>query len=84
MAHAVSIESASWYICYDLTDGTFHYGLAPDHSHMTTGQPNCELFTNEAEMAARIDTLKGIDGWYEANKPQPVEDEELPPSNVTV
>ena len=83
MAHAVSIESASWYICYDLTDGTFHYGLAPDHSHMTTGQPNCELFTNEAEMAARIDTLKGIDGWYESNKPQEP-DEELPPSNVTV
>jgi len=82
MPHAVSIDSASWYICYNLADGTFHFGFAPDHSHMTTGQPNCELFTNEAEMAARIDELKEIDGWYEANKPQPVEDE-TPPSNVT-
>lgn len=82
MAHAVSIESASWYICYDLTDGAFHFGFAPDHSRMTTGQPNCELFTNEAAMASRIDELKGIAGWYEANKPTPINIDDAA-SNVT-
>jgi hypothetical protein len=82
MPHAVSIESASWYICYDLTDGTFHFGLAPDHSHMTTGQPNCELFVSESAMAVRIDELKGIDGWYEAHKPESVNIDDIP-SNLT-
>lgn len=82
MPHVVSIESASWYICYDLADGTFHFGLAGDHSHLTTGQPNCELFVSEAAMATRIDELKGVEGWYEANKPTPINIDDTP-SNVT-
>ena len=82
MPHSVSIESASWYICYDLADGTFHFGLASDYSRLTTGQPNCELFVSESAMAVRIDELKGIDGWYEAHKPEPVNIDDVP-SNLT-
>ena len=82
MAHAVSIESASYYVCYNIATGTFHFGLAPDHSHMTTGQPNCELFTAEAEMASRLDELKGIPGWYDANKPAPINIDDTP-GNLT-
>jgi hypothetical protein len=77
MPHVVKIESASWFICYDLAKNTFHFGFAPDYSRMVSGQPNCELFASEFAMATRIDELKGIDGWYETNKPPP--DDEVSP-----
>lgn len=82
MPHAVTIDSASYYLCYNLEAGVFHFGFAQEASRITTGQPNCELFVNELAMAARIDELKGINGWYDANKLQPA-DGETPPSNVT-
>ena len=79
MMHDITTDK--WFLCYDLADGTFHYGLAKSPAILTTGQPNCEMFDTEETLASRIDGLKGVSGWYEANKPTAAEP--TIPSNVT-
>lgn len=51
--------------------------MANNNALINTGQPNYELFASEDLMATRLDELKGVDGWYAANKP--IEDDPLNP-----
>lgn len=76
MSHQVKIIEGSWYIAYNWAEGVYHFGFADAGTvdALSTGQPNLELFTNETSMANRLDQLKGVVGWYEANKPEPIED----------
>lgn len=80
MPHATDITSPSWFLCYTPGTDHFHFGFAPESSHLTTGQSRCELFDSEFAMAARADELNG-EGWYEDNKP--IEPDPTPVSNVT-
>lgn len=73
MTHTV--ETDSWYLCHG---PAFHYGFAASGSMIATRQESCELFASEAELAARIDEIRGS-GWYEDNKPIDPD----PVSNIT-
>ena len=68
MSHTLNVEFDSWYLAYNLEKKVFHFGFANAGSKINTHQPVCEFFFTESEMASRIDSLKEIEGWYEANK----------------
>ena len=46
----------------DLTNQQYSY-ITPFYV-VSTGQQNLEVFDTEAELAARVDALKGEVGWY--------------------
>ena len=45
-----------------ITNQQYSY-ITPGHQ-IGTGHENLEVFDTEAELAARVDELKGIPGWY--------------------
>jgi len=46
----------------DLTNQQYSY-IVPSYI-VSTGQQNLEVFNTEDELAARIDALKDVPGWY--------------------
>jgi len=44
-------------------DDVCHFGLLRDGQKVTTGQPNFESYATEAELEAKVDSLKGS-GYY--------------------
>lgn len=80
--HHLDVTESLWFVASTAERGIVHYGFAEAPATVTSGQHELETFATEAEMAARVDQLKGIDGWYEAHKPLPP-DPEQQPGNVT-
>lgn len=80
--HRIEVTEDLWFVASTAERGIVHYGFAEAPATVTSGQHELETFATEAEMAARVDELKGVAGWYEAHKPAAV-DPDLP-SNVTV
>lgn len=80
--HHLDVTEDLWFVAYTEERGIVHYGFAPADATVTSGQHEFETFATEQEMSARVDELKGIDGWYEANKPVLVDPDTS--SNVTV
>lgn len=79
--HAATVDTSSWFLAHTVSRGTYHFGCTDGAATITTGQEELEVFPTEAELASRIDELKGAPGWYETNKPTAVEP--TIPSNVT-
>jgi len=46
----------------DLTNQQYSY-IVPSYV-VSTGQQNLEVYDTEDELAARVDELKGVPGWY--------------------
>lgn len=67
--HHLDVTEDLWFVAYTEERGIVHYGFAPTDATVTSGQHDFETFSTEEEMAARVDQLKGSDGWYEAHKP---------------
>ena len=80
--HHLDVTEDLWFVAHTEERGIVHYGFAQAGATVTSGQHEFETFATEQEMAARVDQLKGIAGWYEAHKPAPVDPDT--PSNVTV
>lgn len=79
--HHIEVTEDIWFVAYTEERGVVHYGFAPTDSTVTSGQHDFETFSTEEAMAARVDELKGITGWYEANKPAEAPND--PAGNVT-
>ena len=79
--HHLDVVSDLWFVAYTEERGIIHYGFAESPATITSGQHDLETFATEAEMAAKVDELKGQPGWYESHKPAPAPDQ--PVSNVT-
>ena len=79
--HYEEFANDTYYVCHTPQTGTIHFGMAEASATLTSGQQFCEYFFTEGELAARVDEIKKIPGWYEANKT--VESDPLPVSNVT-
>lgn len=77
--HYLEVNEDLWFVAHTSEKGIVHYGFAKSPASITSGQHELETFSDEEAMAARVDELKGVAGWYEANKPAPID----PASNVT-
>ena len=78
--HYIEVTEDLWFVAYTEARGIVHYGFAESPATITSGQHDLETFATEEEMAARVDELKGIAGWYDAHKPA---DTYPPPNNGT-
>ena len=43
-----------------------HFGMLRERQRVSTGQPNFESFSTEAELEAKVDSLKGS-GYYKGD-----------------
>lgn len=77
--HHLAVKEDLWFVAYTQERGIVHYGFAESPATITSGQHDLETFATEAEMAAKVDELKGQPGWYESHKPAPIDQV----SNVT-
>ena len=49
-------------------DDVVHFGEIEEGQRVTTGQPNFESFKTEAELEAKVDSLKTVGYYKDANK----------------
>lgn len=52
-----------FFLCYTTSD-TLSYSYLTLGSQVQTGQEHLEVFDTEEQLAAAIDTVKGVQGWY--------------------
>ena len=63
--HTFTATEPTYWLAFD-GDGIQkgNYGFLDTGFILDTEQHDFETFTTEAELATRIDTIKGIPGWY--------------------
>ena len=66
--HHKEFAEDTYFVCHTPQTGVVHFGLASAPATLTSGQESCDYFSTEAELAARVDEIKDIPGWYEDNK----------------
>ena len=79
--HHLEVTESLWFVAHTVERGIVHYGFAESPAIITSGQHHLETFDTEQEMAAKVDELKGVAGWYEAHKAAPFDPA---PANITV
>lgn len=80
--HHKTFAEDTYFVCFTAAKNIVHFGFIPAGGSLTSRQESCEHFATEQQMAARVDELKGVPGWYESQKPAEPDDT-TPPMNVT-
>ena len=63
--HTFTAIEPTYWLAFDGDDiQKGNYGYLYTGFVLNTGQQDLETFTTEEELADRIDTVKGIPGWY--------------------
>lgn len=79
-------QQPKFFLCYTTAE-TLTYSYLTLGSQVQTGQDHLEVFDTEEQLAAAIDSIKGIAGWYmqDANRiPHPPNPNEWSPAEEII
>ena len=62
--HTFTATEPTYWLAFDGTIEKGNYGFLSTGFVLDTDQQGFETFTTEEALANRIDTIKGIPGWY--------------------